>query len=107
MGWSIRRRKGLLGGLLNVNLSKSGLGASIGVKGARVGVNAKGQTYSQVSIPGTGIYNRSYHGGIADHVQQVADARSRSGPSIGRTIAWAVIICLIVFAALVLFVTHN
>ena len=61
MGWSIRRRKGLLGGLVNLNLSKSGLGVSVGVKGARVGVNAKGQTYSQVSIPGTGIYNRSYH----------------------------------------------
>lgn len=74
MGWSIRRRKGLLGGLVNLNLSKSGLGVSVGVKGARVGVNAKGQTYSQVSIPGTGIYNRSYHAGIAGHTQEPTNA---------------------------------
>lgn len=107
MGWSIRRRKGLLGGLVNVNVSKNGLGVSVGVKGARVGVNAKGQTYSQVSIPGTGIYNRSYHGNIADHAQQVADVSPRSGPSIGRTILWIVIIGFIGFVASVLIVAHS
>ncbi len=79
MGWSIRRRKGLLGGLVNLNFSKSGLGVSVGVKGARVGVNAKGQTYSQISIPGTGIYNRSYHGNIADHVPAASEPKKVSG----------------------------
>jgi hypothetical protein len=54
MRWRIRRRKTLLGGLVSVNLSKRGLGFSFGVKGARVGVNAKGQTYSQALNPGYG-----------------------------------------------------
>jgi hypothetical protein len=58
MGWSFRRRISL--GPLKVNLSKSGVGYSVGVPGARMGRDAKGREYSQVSIPGTGIYNRSY-----------------------------------------------
>ena len=107
MGWSIRRRKGLLGGLVNVNLSKSGLGISVGVKGARVRVMPKGQTYSQVSIPGTGIYNRSYRANIADHAQQGVDASLRSGSSIGRTILWTVVVGLIEFVALVLIVAKS
>lgn len=45
---------------VRLNLSKSGLGVSAGVKGARVGVSSRGQTYSSVGIPGTGIYSTSY-----------------------------------------------
>jgi hypothetical protein len=107
MGWSMRRRKGLLGGLVNVNFSKSGLGVSVGVKGARIGVNAKGKTYSQVSIPGTGIYNRSYHGDIADQVRKGADATADSGSSLGRTILWTVANCMVAFIVLVVIVAHN
>jgi hypothetical protein len=43
MGFYLRKSFGF--GPLRLNLSKSGLGASFGVKGARIGVNAKGQTY--------------------------------------------------------------
>lgn len=45
---------------VRVNLSKSGIGMSAGVRGARVGINSKGRTYSSVGIPGTGIYSTSY-----------------------------------------------
>lgn len=45
---------------VRVNLSKSGVGMSAGVRGARIGVNSKGKTYSSVGIPGTGIYSTSY-----------------------------------------------
>jgi hypothetical protein len=38
-------RKSLKLGPLPLNLSKSGLGASVGVKGARVGVDVKGNGY--------------------------------------------------------------
>jgi hypothetical protein len=61
MGWRIRRSKGLLSGLVRTNLSKSGIGISVGVKGARIGINSKGQKYSLISIPHTGICRRDYY----------------------------------------------
>jgi len=54
MGWSYRRAINL--GPFRVNLSKNGVGYSIGGGGFRTGVNAQGRRYSRVSIPGTGIY---------------------------------------------------
>lgn len=41
---------------------KKGIGYSVGVRGFRVGRDAKGQKYSQTSVPGTGIYKRTYSG---------------------------------------------
>jgi hypothetical protein len=60
MGWNWR--KALNFGPLRINLSKKGVGYSVGVRGFRVGRDAKGQDYSQTSIPGTGIYKRRYSG---------------------------------------------
>jgi hypothetical protein len=59
MSWNIRRSTKL--GPFRLNLSKSGIGWSVGVRGARIGRDAKGRTYTNVSIPGTGIYNRQYY----------------------------------------------
>ena len=53
MGWSFRKSARL--GPFRVNLSKSGVGYSVGGRGFRVGTNAKGQRYSTFSIPGTGL----------------------------------------------------
>lgn len=51
-----RYRKSInLGGGFRINLSKSGIGYSWGVKGYRVTKTAKGTTRRTVSIPGTGI----------------------------------------------------
>lgn len=51
-----RYRKSInLGGGFRINLSKSGVGYSWGVKGARITKTAKGTTRTTVSIPGTGI----------------------------------------------------
>ena len=58
MKWNFRKSIKL--GPVRVNLSKSGVGGSIGVKGFRKGIDAKGRSYTHVSIPGTGIYSRSY-----------------------------------------------
>jgi hypothetical protein len=41
MGWSFRRSKSF--GLFKLNFSKSGIGYSFGVKGARIDINAKGK----------------------------------------------------------------
>lgn len=59
MAWNFRRSIKL--GPVRVNLSRSGVGASIGVKGYRKGIDANGREYTHTSIPGTGIYNRSYN----------------------------------------------
>jgi len=51
-----RYRKSInLGGGFRINLSKSGVGYSIGGKGYRVTRTAKGTTRRTYSIPGTGI----------------------------------------------------
>ncbi len=51
-----RYRKSInLGGGFRINLSKSGIGYSWGVKGYRVTKTAKGRTRTTASIPGTGI----------------------------------------------------
>jgi hypothetical protein len=60
MGWNWR--KAFRFGPFRVNLSKKGVGYSVGVRGFRVGRDAKGQDYNQTSIPGTGIYKRTYSG---------------------------------------------
>lgn|GEM_PF-2473761 len=52
----LRMRKSInLGGGVRLNLSKSGIGISAGVKGARVSIGPRGIRTS-VGIPGTGIY---------------------------------------------------
>ena len=58
MGWNLRRSVNF--GPLRINLSKSGLGYSVGTRGLRIGRDAKGRTYSSTSIPQTGIYRRDY-----------------------------------------------
>ncbi|MEI6514126.1 MAG: DUF4236 domain-containing protein [bacterium] len=63
MGWRFRKSISLGKGL-RMNLSKSGIGLSGGVKGMRVGVNSKG-SYSTLGIPGTGIYSMTRHGSSA------------------------------------------
>lgn len=58
MGWNFRRSLNL--GPLRLNASKSGIGYSVGVRGFRVGKDAKDREYTATSIPGIGIYRRDY-----------------------------------------------
>ena len=73
MAW--RFRKSIKLGPLRLNLSKSGIGTSIGVRGFRVGTDAKGRSYTAASIPGTGLYERKYskQGGSAVHAAVPAE----------------------------------
>ena len=48
-------RKSVNFGPFRVNLSKSGVGYSVGGRGFRVGTSARGRRYSAFSIPGTGV----------------------------------------------------
>lgn len=57
MGFLLYRRFGLLTGLrLNLAASRRGItpGLSVGVPGARVAVNARGERHATVGLPGTG-----------------------------------------------------
>lgn len=56
------RRSISLGKGLRLNISKSGIGVSAGVKGFRIGIGPRG-AYTSTSIPGTGLYNINYWGG--------------------------------------------
>lgn len=79
MGWNWR--KSINVGPLRINLTKRGIGYSAGVRGFRMGRNAKGQDYNQISIPGTGIYKRTVSG---------------QGGKGGRRLAFVLIIALLV-----------
>ena len=70
MAWRFRRSLKL--GPLKLNFSKSGIGYSAGVRGFRVGTDARGRTYTAASIPGTGLYNRAYYGASKPIAQNTA-----------------------------------
>jgi hypothetical protein len=57
MGFSYRRSVGI--GPFRINISRSGIGWSVGGRGVRTGVDGRGRRYTNVSIPGTGV---SYRG---------------------------------------------
>ena len=56
MAWNYRKRIKISPGV-HVNLSKRGISASVGPKGAKV-TFGNGGTYLNNSIPGTGLYSR-------------------------------------------------
>ncbi len=59
-----RMRKSInLGGGARVNLSKSGVGFSVGTKGARLTKTANGSTRTTFSVPGTGLSYSTEHSG--------------------------------------------
>ncbi len=53
MGFTYRKSVNL--GPFRVNLSKSGIGYSVGGRGFRVGTTARGKKYTSFSIPGTDV----------------------------------------------------
>ncbi|HET6880411.1 MAG TPA: DUF4236 domain-containing protein [Pirellulales bacterium] len=73
MGWTYRKSASF--GPFRINLSKSGIGYSIGGKGFRTGVNARGRRYTSLSVPGTGLqYRKSGKGATGCAVALVAVA---------------------------------
>ncbi len=51
----LRFQKSVNLGAFRVNVSKSGVGFSVGRRGVRAGVSATGRKYTTVSLPGTGL----------------------------------------------------
>ena len=58
MSWLFRRRIKIIPGV-RLNLSKSGVTASVGVRGASVTLGGNRGDYLNVGVPGTGIYSRT------------------------------------------------
>ena len=78
MGFTFRKSVGV--GPFRVNLSKSGVGYSVGTRGIRTGVSATGRKYTTFGVPGTGIGYRSSKG-PADALPELARA---SGGLVGK-----------------------
>ena len=72
MSWRFRKSINLGG--VKVNLSKSGVGMSVGGKGFRAGIGPKGP-YQSMGIPGTGLYSVNY----ASSGSKNAPARTPAG----------------------------
>lgn len=59
MGWSFH--KSINFGPFRINISKAGIGYSLGEMGFRIGRKATGSTYTSVSVPGTGArYQKNF-----------------------------------------------
>jgi hypothetical protein len=93
MGWSFRRSKSF--GLFRLNFSKSGIGYSFGVPGARVGVNSKGKKYLRGGIPGTGLY---YQSSLPDGQPGQSPQSTASVPPFAILITILLVVGFIIFA---------
>jgi hypothetical protein len=98
MGWTWSKSVGV--GPFRVNMSKSGVGFSVGGKGFRTGVNSKGRKYSTVSIPGTGIrYNSSGSGGSTKSTGSrggAGKAKTGCASIIAIVFAMAAAVCIVI-----------
>lgn len=72
MGFRFRKSMSL-GKFAKINVSKSGVGMSVGVPGFRVGVGGDGKVRRTVGIPGSGI----------SHTQVIADTRAKASRGAG------------------------
>ena len=89
-----RFRKTIKLGPVNVNLSKSGVGYSVGGKGLRVTKKADGGTRTTVSVPGTGISH------VTETSGKKAGANSGKRPKKKTTIWGSVIAILVLICAI-------
>ena len=96
----LRLRKSIKLGNARINLSKSGVGYSYGVKGLRKGVGPTGRTRTTASIPGTGISYVSEGKGGRQKVQ-----RTPKTPFFSR--AWVMWAALVLFAPLGIFLLYR
>jgi uncharacterized protein YqjF (DUF2071 family) len=91
-GMAFYIRKSLSLGPIRLNFSKSGVGISAGVRGARVGINSRGKRY--IHAGRHGIYYRQMLDGanepndLKDHIRFGAPWFLIMGILIGLMIAW-------------------
>jgi hypothetical protein len=92
MGFYIRKSFKI--GPLRLNLSKSGLGASVGTKGARLGLSARGKLYTHLGR--WGLYQRQDLGSI-----ELPPATSSKGIGFWILVLLGILLALFIALALV------
>lgn len=88
MGFYFRKRRSL--GPFSLNLSKSGIGISTGIRGLRAGVTSHGKLFTSANVPGTGMYYRKYYG----HHHAAEPSTFRTGFWIGVALPFLVLLWL-------------
>ena len=105
-----RFRKSIVMGPFRVNVSKSGLGWSVGAPGARYTRLANGRTRITTSIPGTGVswVEESKNEPETTNIEQ-KDENLTGWPlfwsimwGIVKALFWTAVICLVLFTFIVL-----
>ena len=84
MAWYLR--KSFTIGPLRLNLSKGGLGYSVGVKGARVGIKPSGHTY--VHGGRYGLYFRRSLGGGTPAAAEASDGTEATAAPVDESVCW-------------------
>ena len=93
MGLRLQRRIRVLPGV-RINLSKSGIGLSVGGRGAHIGIDSRGRRYASVGLPGTGVSWREYeHKPAGRRCELCAPGHVHIRPG-------AVVIAMLTFAAI-------
>ena len=80
MGFRARRSFKVAPGV-RVNVSKSGIGASVGTRGARYSVHSSGRTTRSVGIPGTGVGYVSSSGGGRSRSRSTSASHQTAAPA--------------------------
>jgi Protein of unknown function (DUF4236) len=107
MGWRFRRSVRILPGI-RLNLSRSGVSASVGVKGAHITVG-HGKVRETVGLPGTGIsYTGTHsthqpHGEAPSEEQATAVTEPLSEGDASRGWLWIIVLVVIIAGALMWF----
>ena len=85
MSWRFRRSTKI--GPFRLTATQRGFSTSVGVPGARIGINTKGQVRATGGIPGTGIYDTEVigHVGAAKGTQKRV-SRDYTAPGTDETI---------------------
>ncbi len=80
MGLQFRKRIKLCKGV-NLNLSKTGVGISVGTRGARYSMHSSGRKTATVGIPGTGLY---YTKNLGSSKKKSSDKKGASAKSTAK-----------------------
>lgn len=101
-----RFRKSVNFGIFRVNASKTGLGWSVGVPGARYTKMANGRTRTTASIPGTGISwveeSKKETKTVVSPQENAPKTEELHGWALFWTILWEIFKGLLVLAAIIL-----
>ena len=85
MAWYLRKSFGI--GPLRINLSKGGLGYSVGVKGARIGVKPSGETYVHGGRYGL-YFRRTLGGGAASREEPDGSVTQAPAAAVDESVCW-------------------